>query len=187
MTLLELDTAPGLFGVSGFGPNVTWATLDEAARLAGRAMHAYGPNHRVHHDPHTRPDQGWARAAINASQLRAAVTEVIGPAFTAIRTRLVVSAPRTLDPPVGYGFDAPPGSVVAWLALTSAAPSLGGIAVADGSHLGGTGCPACAPRVLYADPGNAVLMDPRLTHAWSANYFGSLPQIALTAVYVPTP
>ncbi len=193
---------------------VACAGSDRMWRYLSRAFEEFaGAEHRARHleilrNPHLSAE--WARAAVRAPQLLAAVQEAIGPDVAVENTFLVVKWPgRGFEIPWHQdGIDArveldPDRSVSAWLALSDATLDNGCLHAVVGSHHFGylpfsseadngaergradqaIGFTADASTALPLRAGTALLMDSRLLHRSGTNT-GDGARIGLNVRYV---
>ncbi|MEV7928543.1 phytanoyl-CoA dioxygenase family protein [Kitasatospora sp. NPDC086801] len=207
--MTSVTSAEGVLGRRGLRTGVEWSTPAAARARAAQlvAEHRAGRQEIVR-NPHLSAE--WARAAVRAPQLLAAVQDVIGPAIAVENTFLVVKWPgRTFEIPWHQdGIDArveldPGRSVSAWLAISDATLDNGCLhAVLGSQHFGylpfsseaehgaergradqATGFTADATTALPLSAGSAVLMDSRLLHRSGTNT-GDGARVGLNVRYV---
>ncbi len=135
-------SADGILGGSGLRAGVEWSTPAHAlACAAGVIAEHSASSTEIIRNPHLSVE--WARAAVRAPRLLAAVQDAIGPRVAVENTFLVVKWPGGFDVPwhqdgIGATLELDPGrSVSAWLAISDATADNGCLVVAAGSHRGG--------------------------------------------------
>ncbi|MFF3005600.1 phytanoyl-CoA dioxygenase family protein [Kitasatospora sp. NPDC057940] len=190
-----MTSTGGILGPRGFRTGIEWSAPSAArARAAQLVAEHRTRRQEIIRNPHL--DTEWARAAVRAPQLLAAVREAIGQDIAVENTFLVVKWPgRAFEIPWHQdGIDArleldPDRSVSAWLAISDAALDNGCLHAVVGSHQFGylpfsseaehgaergradqaTGFTADASTVLPLPAGSALLMDSRLLHRSGTN------------------
>ncbi|MFF2952653.1 phytanoyl-CoA dioxygenase family protein [Kitasatospora sp. NPDC057965] len=207
--MTSTTSADGILGRRGLRTGVEWSTSATARARAMQLVTEHRAQQReIVRNPHLSTE--WARAAVRAPQLLAAVQEAIGPDIAVENTFLVVKWPhRAFEIPWHQdGIDArveldPDHSVSAWLALSDATVSNGCLhAVVGSQHFGylpfsseaehgaergradqATGFTADATTALPLPAGSALLMDSRLLHRSGTNA-GDGARVGLNVRYV---
>ncbi|MFJ9952855.1 phytanoyl-CoA dioxygenase family protein [Kitasatospora sp. NPDC091207] len=193
--MTSVTTTDGVLGHRGLKTGVTWSTPGAAHARAAQITAAHrARREEITRNPHL--DEEWARAAVRAPTLLAAVQALIGPDVAVQNTFLVVKWPhRTFEIPWHQdGIDArveldPDRAVSAWLAVSDATVDNGCLHAVPGSQRFGylpysseaeagaergradeaTGFTADTTTALPLPAGSALLMDSRLLHRSGTN------------------
>ncbi|WP_031076311.1 phytanoyl-CoA dioxygenase family protein [Streptomyces sp. NRRL WC-3742] len=193
--MTSVTSADGILGRRGLRTGVKWSTPAAARARAAQLVAEHRARHQeIVRNPHLGAE--WAREAVRAPKLLAAVQDVIGPDVAVENTFLVVKWPhRAFEVPWHQdGIDTrveldPDRSVSAWLAVSDATVDNGCLHAVFGSqHFGylpfssedehgaergradqATGFTYDASTALPLRAGTALLMDSRLLHRSGTN------------------
>ncbi|MFF0410219.1 phytanoyl-CoA dioxygenase family protein [Kitasatospora sp. NPDC004745] len=199
----------GILGRRGLQTGVEWSAPTAARARAAQLVAEHRTRHQeILRNPHLSAE--WARAAVHAPHLLAAVQGAIGPDIAVENTFLVMKWPgRVFQIPWHQdGIDArveldPDRSVSAWLAISDATLENGCLHALFGSHHLGylpfsseadhgaergradqaTGFTTDASTALPLRAGTALLMDSRLLHRSGTNT-GDGARVGLNVRYV---
>ncbi|MFD9692846.1 phytanoyl-CoA dioxygenase family protein [Kitasatospora sp. NPDC059088] len=207
--MTDVTSADGILGRRGMRTGIEWSTPGAArARAVQLVAEHRARRQEIVRNPHLAAD--WARVAVRAPSLLAAVQEAIGPDVAVENTFLVVKWPhRAFEIPWHQdGIDArleldPDRSVSAWLAISDATLDNGCLHAVAGSHHFGylpfaseaehgaergradqaTGFTTGDSTALPLPAGSALLMDGRLLHRSGTNT-GDGARVGLNVRYV---